>query len=1381
MGKSALALLSLPAAGAADPASVQALCVNLRQVPKLPVEFEATLGCPLSTLLCELGAPQRMLIVDGADAIAEGMDDALRYLVDAAQGSDVKVIAVTSVDSKQVVRDTLTDRFGADVTEYAVAPLTDTEIDEIVKTFTELSNLNANPRSRELLRRLVVIDLLVRGGVCGVPLSDADAMREVWTRLVRRREVADRGSPDARELVLLKLADLALSDVDRLDIIRGLDPTALAGLRHDGLLRTSPDDPFTIGPEFAHDEVRRYAVARLLLAGDAPASRLLQAGAPRWSLAAARLACQALLAQPDTTTTPLRGRFAAIETSFDALVDAGHGARWGDVPGEALITLGNPGAVLRDAWPELLAADAPGLRRLSRLVDQRLRDNNGIVNVIAVEPIITQLLEDHAQWRSGEYAQGLLRAWLHGHVVANTAAGHPLRILLRERLIEACAAADRRLAEERETAAAARAARTPEEVEQDHRIVESHRELFSEIGYGGRHRRQRPEIAHEITDEIVLELLALLGPDLGNDGEAILHRVAQDEPSQLAPAVEELFTGRALAGYRRGFLAHLTEAYYLVDEADGSDLFDDGIRSHHARSVGLVPGAAWYRGPFMPLFQADFRNGVAVLNRLLNHAALIRVRSLAGPSQMNGPLEDDAVDSYQTDLEITGARRRYVGDQHVWLWYRGTGVGPYPCFSALQALERVCDHLIETGAPVRTVISILLDSCKNLAMVSLVVGLLVRHLENADHLLDPFLTEPLIWHHEFARVVHETGGFAAASEGLVAPERRNWSLREAAMFMVVRANAERAAELRALGATLVVNARRHIEPTRDVEPTEAEADTGDSNEQQLVTVRAWASSLDHERYQAHEAPDGLYIKATPPEDIVQALQPINEDLERTQETTRLVVRYGIEPKKECTEAIGPEELAADIATARKLIENPPSLSVHDPWDTAAVVAAAALEAHLLGSADLPDDALSFAALTVLRIGEGEMWPRQYEFEGTFYERGADRSAARALPLLLLPVAAPLRAVVDETDGWTTFERAARAGVNLARAVAIEVRLHLARGLDRVWEKPCAEDRGCHHELGLRIATETMRECVLGGRNPGAGRRSLLALEEPVTESLTNAADDSILASRLDAAIRALAPAATANICVSTRARDLLLTLLAAQRRSLLSQENNNMDSRGSHTLISARALLTLAEHGDDTAIYEHMDAYADNSALLGNLLRALSAAAEETPDRAVTAQRIWPNVVRHVLDLNESGHAPFQNHFYGDMTLAALVPNAASEVSYLYREVRDNPIAWWEPLALRPDVEAWLEIAAGRAKCVDHLIIFLVVLAPEDQACTGLPWVASLVLADPACVAGRTYMLPSWLIEMRSFAVDAGLMASWQEVVDALVVAGVTQLAPYSE
>ena len=331
-------------------------------------------------------------------------------------------------------------------------------------------------------------------------------------------------------------------------------------------------------------------------------------------------------------------------------------------------------------------------------------------------------------------------------------------------------------------------------------------------------------------------------------------------------------------------------------------------------------------------------------------------------------------------------------------------------------------------------------------MVGLIAGFLVRHLDGAKNLLDPYLAEPLIWHYEFARVVNEAGAFAAGSEGLVASERRNWSLRDAATFMGVQATGERAAELRAVGETLVANAGRLIGHEREDKPTGVKSAT-EFAEQPLAQVRVWASSLDRDRYQAHETPDGFYVQATPPDDVAQALQARNEDLGLATEAIRLFVRYHIEPKKEFAEPIGHDELAADMATARKLLENPSSRGVYGPLDTAAVVVAVALEAHLLDGTVLPEEALSFAAEIVLRIGEGEAWPRQFEFEESFFEEGADRSAARVLPLLLLPVATQLRRVLDEGDEWTTFERTFHAGVNLARAVADEVRLHLARGLE----------------------------------------------------------------------------------------------------------------------------------------------------------------------------------------------------------------------------------------------------------------------------------------------------------------------------------------------
>ncbi len=1383
VGKSAIALRSLSAARREDSETVQALCINLRQVPKLTVEFEAVLGCPLSTLLCELSAPHRVLIVDAADAIAEGMEDAFRYLVDAAIESDLNIIAVTAVDSIQVVRDILNDRFSTGVTEYTVPPLTDAEIQDITETFTELRNLYTNPRSRELLRRLIVVDLLVRGGLTGVPLSDADAMQEVWSGLVRRRGSSDRGEPVAREVVLLRLADLALNGGDRLDAIGALDAAAITGLRQDGLLQESVENQFLIGPDFAHDEVRRYAIARLLLAEQDPTSRLLKAAAPRWALAAAQLACQALLQEPDRANTPLRDRFGALQASFDALVEAGHGVRWGDVPSEALLKLAEPSIVLRDAWPGLRADDAFGVQRLARLVDQRLRGDNGIINPIAIEPIISLLLEDSAPWRSGKYATDLLREWLHGHVVARTHPGHPLRILLRERLVEACAEADRRLGEQRRAEAAARAARTPEEIERERRFEESHSDLFvSQIAYGRRRRRQRPEVPRECRDEVFLELLALLGPDLGDQGEAILLRVVQDSPSSLAPALEELFTDVALASYRRGLLAQLTQAYYLDDEADGSAYDDDGIRRHLYRRTGpFRPLAAWHHGPFMALFQSDFRRGVRVLNLMLNHAALIRARTLARLDSMRHGLQDLDISPYQVGLEVTGTRRTYVGDEQVWYWYRGTGVGPYPCISALQALERTCDQLIKQGIPIANLIVMLLEGCENLAIVGLIAGMLVRHMEIADNLLDPYFVDPLIWRLEFRRVGKELSTMAASSEGIEAPDRRNWSLREAATIMTARANDERAAELRRIGETLVDNARLIAGQEREADAIEAQPNGDEHIDPELATFILWASCLDRDKFQVHETPDGLYVQPTPPPEAVQKLQEHDAGRERTAEEMRLANHYFYKPNGVYIEAIETDGLVADIASARELLEDPPPFRIHHPWDVPALVAATALEAHLLGHVDLPDNALIFVAETVLRVSEGAASPRPYELEETYAQEGADRSAARALPLLLMPVAANLRAIVDGLDGSAAFERVSAAGFNLAQSVVNEVRLHLARGLDHLWATPCVQEGPCHHQVGWEIATATMRDCALGGWNRDTGVRSVIALDEPLAKSLADTPSGSIQPSRLDASIRALSPAATANICVSTEAGILIMALLDAQRRSLLSHEHDDMDHRGTHSLVSARALLTLAQGGGDTAIYEQINAYADNSALLGTLLRALSAAAEETPDRAAAARRIWPSVIRHILDLHDVGHTPFQGEFYGDMALAALMPNAAPETEYLYRELREQPIAWWDPFALQPDVEAWLATAAGNAICVDQLIEFLRKLTEEDQARVGIPWVATLVLANPGNIAKRSFLLANWLIETRDAANAAGLSAEWQEIVDALVVEGVARLARYSE
>jgi hypothetical protein len=278
-----------------------------------------------------------------------------------------------------------------------------------------------------------------------------------------------------------------------------------------------------------------------------------------------------------------------------------------------------------------------------------------------------------------------------------------------------------------------------------------------------------------------MELLALLGPDLGAEGEDLLRRVAEDDPYRLAPALESGLTGLRLCTYRPKLLVEIVEAYYLDDDIGAEDgfgggLHDDGIRDHQFGGLG-TPFAAYYRGPFIWMLRSSFRESVACLNRLLNHAARFRVAEIQSP-EWGQPGGRD-LDLYRTELSITGASRNYIGDEHVWLWYRGTGVGPYPCMSALQALELVCDEFIEAGTPLDRLVSVLLEDCENLAMPALVVGILVRHLEKSGEALDPYLAEPAIWHLEFSRIVNEGSGLAANAASVESPERRKWNLREA--------------------------------------------------------------------------------------------------------------------------------------------------------------------------------------------------------------------------------------------------------------------------------------------------------------------------------------------------------------------------------------------------------------------------------------------------------------------------------------------------------------------------------------------------------------------------------------------------------------------------
>ena len=209
---------------------------------------------------------------------------------------------------------------------------------------------------------------------------------------------------------------------------------------------------------------------------------------------------------------------------------------------------------------------------------------------------------------------------------------------------------------------------------------------------------------------------------------------------------------------------------------------------------------------------------------------------------------------------------------------------------------------------------------------------------------------------------------------------------------------------------------------------------------------------------------------------------------------------------------------------------------------------------------------------------------------------------------------------------------------------------------------------------------------------------------------------------------------------------------------------------------AARALLNLAAAGDDAPLHDAIAAYADNSARLGGLLRALNGAAEETPSRAEAARRLWPcghhsgprtqrrrafavprTSLRRSCAVVPAAHALARHRILVPRTPRGPDPMArALVVGRRDRRMdvrRDGRPGWRGRThrigpSPRPSATRWL------------------------SACRGL---RHSFFADVDHVSRRTYLLSSWLTDIRDAASPVARRAEWQRLVDALVGRGRSQ------
>ncbi|WP_405141977.1 hypothetical protein OG589_32750 [Sphaerisporangium sp. NBC_01403] len=1337
-GKSSLVLSVVKSLEAEKAESFEALVVNLRRLPGSVPELTSVLGRGLREFLEDLTAPSRVLVVDGADSALEGRGPLLAEIASEARQANVGLVVVTADTAAEFVTDQVKRSYN-DPGLFTVPVLDDAEIATIAAGIPQMVGLLRDLPEHSLLRRLVVLDLLSRTGLTlGSSMTDWACLEVVWKGLVRRNESAEFGSPEARERALLALAEdeLRLPSVARRHPLP--DPAAVDALRRDHLL--VPPSVYDSRPQFAHDEVRRYATALTLFRSRDITGVLENAGVPRWAMSAAQLACHGQFvrgnADPSTAFTQAAAAFMTVGIE--------HGARWADAPIEAALELPQAFEYLRSVQPGAASASAPGLEAVMRVVEQR-HTVDGLPEVQCGEAVVRVLLEqDDTPWLLSKRAFETIAGWLQSMVVANAPTGTITREVLRGKLL-----------------AYWTAHQTPPSPTRGGLDVPNTVDNGAMSRNLDRRRRRQRNLDYRLRQEEFVELLALLGADIDDDIERCLAEIADDAPEYLAPAVDSPLSARGIAQHSVDLLVKLVEAYYIDNHPGRWGFRDWGIRRHQGRWHQFSPPfAAFHFGAFWPLFNyAGPAQSAAVLNKMLNHAARYRVEDLSGRRGYDPAPDGENVDNYTVSLQISGEARSYIDDAHMWAWYRGAPGGPYPCMSALQAMERIIDGWLERGASMSRVVEVLLDGCENLAVPALLVGIMVRHLDKANGVIDSFLREPLVWHLEFGRTVQEQVGLRSAlSDGLANAERRTWTFREVCMAMVLGGDESRREELRRLGTELVA--------------TGQEAGMADE-------VANWAICLDASRFQVRSENEQLVVEVSPSKELAKSQAEWAREQERNSNVLRIQNRYWAAPRHVGAGYVPPtsEEIAVDLSQARDLLESPPTFTASDPMRGAAHVASTAIRHAADGEPTAFGDNAAFAVVLIMTIASSFEDCEDTTDEDQGFDLGADRAAATAVPCLLLPA---LETTL--TDAGFTRIQVNTAALAVASKSSLETRLHLARGCDRVWRASCTGEP-CIHTIAFEWVTEAARGVEIGPWDAEGQTHLRVWIDGDLAERLADLDGDSIDTRVLDAAIRGYGAAAAEGCCVSERAAEQLTILIQAQREGMLIQDEKgwSVDDHEAQSLVTARALLQTSSGGaDGDALVDHLTALSGNALLLSNFLHELGAAGAETAKLAESARGVWPTVMKHVMTFADAEPSPFTERSWGEWALAALIPQPLVWTDGLFNETDANPIDWVVPEELLEAIPEWVRLAHGSRRCLDDLISLIRRLSIREQVELGLRWVADICVRERNIGVYRARLLDEWLVELHPHTEAFGHSREWQRLVDHLVVAGNQRLARYS-
>jgi len=1231
------------------------------------------------------GAPighKRLLIVDGAEQALTDAGALLNAVLsalptDRGTAPPWQVLLTSRDEAASAVAELVEQRTGQAPHQVQVAELDDTEVEQILTAFPELTPVGRNPRARALLlRRPYLVELLVRGvATARLPpamVGEEDLLALVYDRLVRRGDGAlpGQGLPDARADVFQALADAAIANTlpVRLD---GSDALARPGLASDDVISR-----VGLRWQFAHDVLLDYAVASRLLEPDGTAL-LTAVPAPRRLLRAARLRMQRQLADA-VASGRLTTAWTAMLQEAQALA-ATDGPRWGDLPWEALLHLGPSRAALAALQPHLLQNDAAGLLRLldvtSRLARQPAVTALGAPDALP-DPALSAPLVDllaqlaHSVPEGAEYGAARL---VHAHLEAVCVAGQDLD----EHLLNATQLPD------------------------------------ALLGWTG-------DDAYGDVHDLTIGSLAMLGCHMMPEHDQWLLEAAKTRPHRVAEAVESPLAATSLAEQRPDLLLRLAGLYYLgvglhvsgppleVGERPPSEFrygspFDDeetppdpaaleDVRDHDPRQSQHLP--AWPRGPlgdnqansalgpFAALLRADSVSGLRLVGAVVDAATAGRTALDA-----NGTLVGDAATA-SLHLDVAGAAHLFTGPESTWRWYRRTSTGPNPALSALMALRAWAVEQIHAGVPPVNVRDTILTAGTSIAFPAVAVSVLVDAIDLVNDELDPFLVHPLVWHLEIARTVGETGGTALEVPGAT---RLRWTLSHVAMQLVLQGDAERREHLTGLADSLRDNA----------------GELGD--DAQLVAQR-WACELDISRYETSQHADGIAITVRYPDEVVTALAAsggvaATRSLERASLTFRAcalrdqpdtedaTILLWEQAKALCdTEGDGEDDVVDPLGKRGDLIS----------------AAAAALVASAVAGAAVADTDLQEATAVLLVGAEAvSAWappPREASADDAeepgrvvhdmLWEQGFDRSVATALPVLVHDDDFRARAGVDR-------DALASAVVDVAASPFDEARLRLVHGLELSAKQPCIGDDWSHATI-LQATRRLVATAGYGELSRSGYGYPRATLPEPLETVMADTDEPVMEVASAAFGVELLSSLAAYPCEHGVSARALLEALVEYDAQAWPRQYARRSYSRTMpwRTAIDGY----LAERvlsGDTDVLLKRIDAFAGVHEELASLLAALADRADD-PDRVQRLHEVWPQVLDRLLPehrslagiprSNRRSHEAYSRDVDElDDALLLLPP----------KDANDWPLEETLKLGAR-----WVAAYQGRADRVDRTILF---------------------------------------------------------------------------